>query len=252
MSTGSTDNTRSIGDEIRAARKGADLTIAEVADRAKLRVTVLQAIENDDFSLCGGDTYARGHLKVIAGILRIDSKSLLEQFDEKFGKFETSLLDLSEKGKRNLEKPSKSTKASWKTLSTIAVAVIAIVTVVQISGSSPKNEVVIATSESSTSPSTEEQIPATASLEPEAKVVITGIKSYSWISVSDAAGNSIFTGEVRKGETKEFTDPQLLRFVIGNAGAVTLTVNGEDRGIPGKIGEVVRLQIAADDAPVAG
>ena len=248
----STDRSGSIGDEIRAARKGADLTIAEVADRAKLRVAVLEAIEKDDFSLCGGDTYARGHLKVIAGILRIDSKSLLELFDEKYGKFETALLDLSEKGKRNLEKPSKSTKASWKTLSMIAVAVIALVTVVQISGSSPKNEVVSATSESETPPSAEQPIPATASAEPEAKVVITGVKSYSWISVSNAAGNSIFTGEVRKGESKEFTDPQLLRFVIGNAGAVTLTVNGEDRGIPGKIGEVVRLQVAADDAPVAG
>lgn len=245
-------STRSIGDEIRAERKGADLTIAEVADRAKLRVAVLQAIENDDFSLCGGDTYARGHLKVIAGILKIDSKSLLELFDEKFGKFETALLDLSEKGKRNVEKPSKSTKASWKTLSAIAVAVIALVTVVQISGSSPKNEVVSATSESETPPSVEQPIPATASTEPEAKVVITGVRSYSWISVSDAAGNSIFTGEVKKGESKEFTDAQLLRFVIGNAGAVTLTVNGEERGIPGKIGEVVRLQVAADDAPVAG
>jgi cytoskeletal protein RodZ len=248
----STDRSGSIGEEIRAARKGADLTIAEVADRAKLRVAVLEAIENDDFSLCGGDTYARGHLKVIAGILRIDSKSLLELFDEKYGKFETALLDLSEKGKRNLEKPSKSTKASWKTLATIAVAVIALVTVVQISGSSPKIEVVSATSESETPPSAEQPIPATASADPEAKVVITGVKSYSWISVSNAAGNSIFTGEVRKGESKEFTDPQLLRFVIGNAGAVTLTVNGEDRGIPGKIGEVVRLQVAADDAPVAG
>jgi len=243
----SADRSGSIGEEIRAARKGADLTIAEVANRAKLRSAVLQAIENDDFSLCGGDTYARGHLKVIAGILKIDSTSLLEKFDEKFGKFETALLDLSEKGKRNLEKPSKSTKASWKTLSTIAVVVIALVTVVQISGSAPKNEVV-----SATPPSVEQPIPATASVEPEAKVVITGIKSYSWISVSDAAGNSIFTGEVRKGETKVFTDRQLLRFVIGNAGAVTLTVNGEDRGIPGKIGEVVRLQFAANDAPVAG
>lgn len=243
----SADRSGSIGEEIRAARKGADLTIAEVANRAKLRSAVLQAIENDDFSLCGGDTYARGHLKVIAGILKIDSISLLEKFDEKFGKFETALLDLSEKGKRNLDKPSKSTKASWKTLATIAVAVIALVTVVQISGSAPKNEVV-----SATPPSVEPPIPATASVEPEAKVVITGIKSYSWVSVSDAAGNSIFTGEVRKGETKEFTDRQLLRFVIGNAGAVTLTVNGEDRGIPGKIGEVVRLQFAANDAPVAG
>ena len=49
----STDGSGSIGEEIRAARKGADLTIAEVANRAKLRSAVLQAIENDDFSLCG-------------------------------------------------------------------------------------------------------------------------------------------------------------------------------------------------------
>ncbi len=245
-------STVSIGEEIRAARKGADVTIAEVAERTKLRVAVLEAIENDDFSLCGGDTYARGHLRVIARILRIDSKSLLEQFDEKFGKFETARLDLSEKKKRNLKKPSKSTKASWKTLATIAVSVIVLVTMAQISGSSPKNEVVSGTSESETSSSAEQPIPATASAEPEAKVVITGIKSYSWVSVSGAAGNSIFTGEVRKGESKKFTDPQLLRFVIGNAGAVTLTVNGEDLGIPGKIGEVVRLQIAANDASVAG
>ena len=44
-------STRSIGDEIRAARKGADLTIAEVADRAKLRVAVLLALENDVLKL---------------------------------------------------------------------------------------------------------------------------------------------------------------------------------------------------------
>jgi hypothetical protein len=30
--------------------------------------------------------------------------------------------------------------------------------------------------------------------------------------------------------------------VIGNAGAVSLKVNGEELGVPGKIGEVVRLE----------
>lgn len=244
--------TVSIGAEISSARKAAGLSLEQVADRAKLRVVVLRSIESDDFSLCGGDTYARGHLKVIAAILKIDSKSLIEKFDQRFGKFETALLDLSINSRRDLEMNSKSIKTSWKTLSTIAVAVIALVIVVQISGSSPKNEVVSATNESTTPLDSQQPLPATASVEPQAKIVISGVQSYSWISVSDAAGNSLFSGEVRKGESKEFSDPQMLRIVIGNAGAVTLTVNGQDSVIPGKIGEVVRLQVAAEDAPIAG
>jgi hypothetical protein len=39
-----------------------------------------------------------------------------------------------------------------------------------------------------------------------------------------------------------FTDNQLLYLVIGNAGAIQLIVNGEDLGVPGKVGEVLRLE----------
>jgi hypothetical protein len=72
------------------------------------------------------------------------------------------------------------------------------------------------------------------------------VKSYSWISVTAADGTPLFTGQIEKGEVREFTDPQVLRLVIGNAGAVSVNVNGVDTGIAGGIGEVVRLEFTPD------
>jgi hypothetical protein len=83
-------------------------------------------------------------------------------------------------------------------------------------------------------------------VDPVVTVRLTVVKSYSWISITSADGTSLFTGQIEKGEVREFTDPQVLRLVIGNAGAVALTVNGVDQGIAGEIGEVVRLEYTPD------
>jgi hypothetical protein len=51
-----------------------------------------------------------------------------------------------------------------------------------------------------------------------------------------------YSGRIRQGEELTFKDDQLLYLVIGNAGAIQLIVNGEDLGVPGKVGEVLRLE----------
>ena len=60
--------------------------------------------------------------------------------------------------------------------------------------------------------------------------------------MSDSTGTTQFSGRVRQGEERIFTDNQLLYLVIGNAGAISLTVNGEDIGVAGAVGEVLRLE----------
>ena len=52
----------SVGSELSAAREQAGMTLAQVADRTRIRSTLIAGIEADDFSLCGGDVYARGHI----------------------------------------------------------------------------------------------------------------------------------------------------------------------------------------------
>ena len=68
-----------IGAEIARARNAAALTHAELAERTRIRAAIIQAIERDDFTLCGGDVFARGHVKALALALDLDPTPLLEQ-----------------------------------------------------------------------------------------------------------------------------------------------------------------------------
>ena len=52
----------SIGETLAAARLAAGLTTAQVAETTRIRRTLIEAIEADDYRLCGGDVYARGHI----------------------------------------------------------------------------------------------------------------------------------------------------------------------------------------------
>ena len=72
----------------------------------------------------------------------------------------------------------------------------------------------------------------------------------SWLSVTTGSTES-FTGIVAAGATKVFTDPASVKLVLGNAGAVSLNVNGVEIGSPGKTGEVVRLSFVPGN-PLAG
>ena len=75
----------SLGESIAQTRDDAGLTIEQVAERTRIRATVIRAIENDDFSLSGGDVYAKGHLRSIAQVLKTDPAPLLARFDEAHG-----------------------------------------------------------------------------------------------------------------------------------------------------------------------
>jgi ribosome-binding protein aMBF1 (putative translation factor) len=60
----------SLGSLIAKARKDAGLSLEDLAAKTNIRINVLSEIEKDDFSHCGGETYARGHVRNIAAILK--------------------------------------------------------------------------------------------------------------------------------------------------------------------------------------
>ena len=69
----------------------------------------------------------------------------------------------------------------------------------------------------------------------------------SWVSVTTSNGRQLFQGLLQDGSHRSFTDPTRLRFVIGNAGAVSLTVNGSHLGASGRPGQVARLAFTPTD-----
>ena len=75
----------SVGGTIRAAREASGLTLDEVAHATKLRATIPGAMEQDDFSHCGGSGYARGQLRTIAPVVGLDADALVELFVAQLG-----------------------------------------------------------------------------------------------------------------------------------------------------------------------
>ena len=59
----------------------AGLSVEQVSDRTRIRRTLIVAIEQDDFSRCGGDFYARGHLEAIALAVGLEAAPLLADLD---------------------------------------------------------------------------------------------------------------------------------------------------------------------------
>ncbi len=75
----------SIGATLAEARHRAGLTVAEVSARTRIREGLIRAIEHDEFAACGGDVYARGHIRAIAAAVGTDPAGLIGEYDTAHG-----------------------------------------------------------------------------------------------------------------------------------------------------------------------
>ncbi len=74
-----------VGVMLRTARESAGLSVADIAERTRVRATLIREIEADDFAGCGASFYARGHVRSIATTVGLDPGPVLSQFDVQHG-----------------------------------------------------------------------------------------------------------------------------------------------------------------------
>src|ERR1700730_18736681 len=75
----------SIGDTLAEERRQAGLTVTQVSQRTCIRETIIRGIERGDYSACGGDFYARGHIRSIARVVGADPEPLVREYDQTQG-----------------------------------------------------------------------------------------------------------------------------------------------------------------------
>ena len=232
----------SVGLQLRSAREAVGLTVEDIANKTFIRPDVIRDLENDRFDTAGGIAYARGHIRTIAKLVNLDGDLLVVDFENLTGVTDRPMIDLLTENSATpirRERP----KLSYKAMSGVAAAVVAglilVPAISSFSHSSSKKATVAAAPKVSSDAG---NLTAVATKTSDVSVIITGINGATWVGVTDAAGNQVFSGRIIQGATQTFTDNQLLYFVIGNAGAVNLKVNGEDLGTPGAVGEVLHLQ----------
>ena len=120
----------SIGQALSAARLDAGLSVDDISAKTRLRATVIRAIEADDFSLCGGDFYARGHIRTLAGLVGLDPVPLLAEYDATIASEDdgpaTSQLYETEVTGRAITRTAQKRSPHWG-LAAVAAALVAII-----------------------------------------------------------------------------------------------------------------------------
>jgi len=242
----------SLGSLIAKARKDAGLSLEDLAAKTNIRISVLSEIEKDNFSHCGGETYARGHVRNIASILKVDQKEFIRLYEEEQGGEVRSMKDLLIENSV-MRLPAEARKVSWKVLVMISVVSLFAVGIAQVVISNVNtNDVVSAVPSASASPTAAES----PSAEPSAKntfssgtgveVVINAARAKSWLFVSDDAGRVLFSGQIPRGAVKVFSSDSQLNLKVGNAGGVDLKVNGKKVEAIGVDAEVVSVSYGVD------
>ncbi len=232
----------SLGNALKNARESAGLSVEDLAAASRIRASLIRDFEKNNFAHAGGSTYARGHLRVLAQIIGVDSEELLSQFDDYDESdqrlINVKLADNNATPERRIKKP-----LPVKALAGVAAGIVALALTVQgvIMASHVITKPGVSLSEKKTASST-----IVANKVSGVSLQMKGVSGVSWVSVTDSAGAPIFSGMITAGQIQTFTDSQLLRAVIGNAAAVHLTLNGQDLGIAGAQGEVRHLQFTPE------
>jgi len=263
----------SLGSDLTDARVEAGLTLQQVADATRIRRTVIERIEADDFTLCGGDVYARGHVRTIAKVVGADPDALVAEFERLHVPHPPTAAEVfeSETGAQ-----AERRGANWTAAMAAALVVVLAIVGFQVfrggssgptAGTQPSQPAISDTSSVTAAPSSSApsaSAPSTPSSSApvvvpptSSAVAATGVTvvlhvtdHVSWVSAKGSKGNTVFEG-LLPGATKTFTDKTRVTLIIGRAGSVTLKVNGKDIGSPGAGAQVARLSFGPGD-PAAG
>ncbi|MEU8923447.1 RodZ domain-containing protein [Kitasatospora sp. NPDC048545] len=258
----------SIGRVLSTARIDAGLTVDQVSTATRVRVPIVHAVEEDDFGRCGGDFYARGHIRLIARAVGVDGDELVARYDAAHGGPPAAKRPASQLVDSGPIKVPSRGRPNWAAAMVAAiVAVVALIGFNLVSGKGGHGSTGSASAPLPSGSGTGSVAPAeTPAVQPPApapsaaaiaavpadKVTVKLVaEGTSWVSAMNSSGKSLFQNNISDGQDQTFTDPKQIKLVLGNGGAVHAYVNGKDLGLLGKDGQVVHVTYTPGD-PQAG
>jgi cytoskeletal protein RodZ len=236
----------SVGDSLARARSQAGLTIAQVSQRTCIRETIVRGIERGDFSACGGDFYARGHIRSIARVVGLDPEGLIHEYDMMHGApQEITAADVFEPS--TPIKLRERRRPNWSVLMVVVLALVLGYGAYRLVDhrSTPSRPVAAGhTPAPSHSPSpnpTPKPSAAAAPANHHRLVIRLTAAADCWVEFSRPGGHQLLQTYVLAGHTKTWRFKHAVTMQIGNPGGILLTVNGKDLGHPGAVGQPVSL-----------
>ncbi|WP_084717907.1 helix-turn-helix domain-containing protein [Streptacidiphilus carbonis] len=247
-----------IGQVLGAARLAAELTVEEVSAETRVRVPLVQAVEEDDFDRCGGDFYARGHIRAIARAVGADGDALVARYDRAHGGSPLAARPIVAFEPQRIR--SERRRPNWT--GAMIAAIVVVVAVIGFNLTAGKSKAptaeaaVVPSAHPSASathkkPAPPKPSPVAAAPADRVTLKVSAESGDSWLLVQNSKGDQLFQGDLAKGDSKVFTDAKSLKVVYGDGGAAHLWVNGKDLGQAGNDGQVVKATYTPGD-PQAG
>jgi cytoskeleton protein RodZ len=223
-----------IGPQLAAARTRLGLTVDQLADRTRIRPHVIESIEVDDFAPCGGDFYARGHLRTLARVVGTDAAPLLRSYDQHYA---DAPIDPRRVFQAELATgaggPIRGTRGgvNWSVLVAAVMAAILVWSIARLIMDGPVD--LDRAPVLNGSPSHGGQGAGAA---PEVPVVFTAAGGGAKLKVRDGQGDLVFDGDLAFGQSTSLEVSPPVR-VWTSDGSVTATIDGEQLGALGETGD---------------
>jgi transcriptional regulator with XRE-family HTH domain len=246
-----------IGDALAEARRQAGLTITQVSQRTCIRETIIRGIERNDFSACGGDFYARGHIRSIARAVNLEPEPLIREYDATQGAPEAiTAADVFEPSTPIRIKERR--RPNWSLAMLVALAaIVGIATYHFLSAPARTDPVASGRPPAASHPrdagstGQKKTESATTPARPHHRhhivIALSAVSGDCWVELTTVSGQLIFEGIVPAGTSRTWTAHHSLSLTLANPGAVTLTVNGKTRQ-PGPAGQAVTLSLRSGKA----
>ena len=220
-----------LGQVIRDARIAARLSIEQLSESTSIRIGLLTEMERNNFANCGGDTYARGHLRNIANKIGADPLELINLYNEEHSLENRAIGDLLVEN-NVMQVPQEKKALSWKVPASISLAVLfgfGVIQIVMSNQSSDTKPTVMASASPNAQPSVTPSQEATTSTEvSDGKVTLTlnAVRGNSYIDVI-VDGTRVIKGSLFQGDTKNFEGTKAISVYLSNPAGLDVTVDGE-------------------------
>ncbi len=248
--------TGDIGGRLRRARQERGLSLHDAAQRTKLSIHVLRAIERNDFASLPGGLYRKAYLRSLAGEVGLDPHAIAADYDKAFEPATDPAAGAGRDAVREDEWLRQLTPSPRRSMVTFAVLVgLATAWFAWPDGVEPVLP-------AATGPG--ELIPARAPLDTAAPAMHKAsqlaqgaatrspidvplrieMEAVSWCWVAaESDGARVIYRLVEPGERVVLEGRRRISLRLGDAGAVVLSINGGARRSPGRDGDVVELEV---------
>jgi transcriptional regulator with XRE-family HTH domain len=222
----------SIGDTLADARRHAGLTVTQVSQQTRIRESIIRDIEQGDFTACGGDFYARGHIRSIAGAVGTDATPLISEYDADHG-------PVGSMRAADVFQPSRPIKIRERRSPSLAlIAVIVLLAVIGfaayrlVSSHGHSGRPAAAPTTPAAGPSAHAspaaKASATASPTPSDVVIKVSAVEECWVLLTKTSdGSQIYMGVVPAGSSMTWREGEPVSLRLGNPGGIVLTVDGQ-------------------------